>query len=269
MFTLWLVFMFLSSNAAVYMKAQEELIHDGAGLGLRQLLLATGIFPLLIQGVGSQFALPLQLLLQLLSVAFMMHGILLSNFRHMHLLSSRRCFSLISVHNSVRSLLLPNITQKYLSALLPSACSSVGIDPSHAEPTAGLGNSEQQLKAVLATCQLLLFLIVAVGFIVPMYIAYMLELRGKLLWLDSRGLLHSSTDDGSSQTRPTPRLSFRENLQLVLASRRRRWLAVLLHAALLHASSVLVWLLSCAVVGPATRLWLATRHAALHSDQDV
>jgi hypothetical protein len=273
--SLWLMQIFVSYNAAVYTKAREELslVDDGTGHGLRQLLLPTGILPLLVQGFGSQFALPLQLLLQLLSVAFMVHGSLLVLFRHMHL---QAFYSLISVHDLVRSLLLPNITRKYLSLLLPSTCSSVGVgaDPSRSEPTASFSGSQQQLEPVMASCQLLLFLSIAVGYIVPMYFAYMLELRSKLVWLDSRGLMGSgwrSTDDGSGsrQARPTPGLTFREHLQLVLAGMRWRWWAVLLHAALLHASALLVWLLSCALAGPAVRLWLAASHAAVRMEQDV
>jgi hypothetical protein len=275
MLSFWLMLIFVSSNAAAFKTAREEMFlgDDGTGHGLQQLLLPTGILPLLVQGFGSQFALPLQLLLQLLSVAFTVHGLLLILFRSMHLQSF---YSLISVHESVRSLLLPSITQKYLSRLLPSACSSVGVgaDPSHSEPTASFSGSQQQLEPVMASCQLLLFLGLAVGYIVPMYVAYMQELRSKLVWLDSRGLMRSgwrSTDNGSGsrQACPTPGLTFREQLQLVLAGRRWRWWAVLLHAALLHASAVLVWLLSCALAGPAVRLWLAASHAALHMEQDV
>jgi hypothetical protein len=111
---------------------------------------------------------------------------------------------------------------------------------------------QQRLEAKLvAVVQLYVFLNAFLGYVVPIYVGYINELRDKLHWLQQRQEqvpAEASSSDNSRSAAATGRfkrsaavLSTAE-LQLVLLGQKgRRIRAVLLHYVLLHGCAVLCW----------------------------
>jgi hypothetical protein len=115
-------------------------------------------------------------------------------------------------------------------------------------------DAQQRLQArLMAVAQLYVFLNAFLGYIVPMYIGYINELRDKLQWLQQRQQRQqhdhsaSNTGRGYAHGRGKGRAAvhYIAALQLALLAHKGRWIrAALLHHLLLHGASVVCWGLS-------------------------
>jgi hypothetical protein len=245
-FTLWLMQFYVSSSLEVYRMSRAELHLEGSTVKpFRQLLVASCILPLMVQGVGWQLRLPIQLTVQALSTLVNIQGSLSVLISHIDEFSQGPGSDFVgAAQQQVRCMVFPG-SSLHIHPLLLRV-------PHQQQQDLSENEVQQRLEAkLMAVVQLYVFLNAFLGYVVPMYVGYINELRDKLHWLQQRqeqAPAEASSSDNSRRAAATGRfkrsaavLSTAE-LQLMLLAHNGHWIrAVLLHYVLLHGCAVLCW----------------------------
>ena len=195
----------------------------------------------MLQGVGCHLRLPIQLSAQALSVLINLHGTLCVLISHIYEFSQ-------GPHSDI----VPRAQHTLRCMIFPGATAAVRSQQAQ-RLDLGDADIQQRMQArLLAVAQIYIFINTFLGYVVPMYIGYLHELRDKLQWLQQRQQQQQEQQEGSSAS-AVPRtwhgtckrgscLHHIAVLQLLMAAHRGRWVrAMLLHYLMLHGAAALCW----------------------------